>query len=98
MVILSNKPPEKLNRDTIMSVAVILNNIKESAKDKLSGNKTIIIYPVEQKSPYIKGLFVTSDMQIMAERSIISILEYLRSQGAIKKLLYLISQKTMTIG
>ncbi len=89
MINLGNRPPEKLSKDTIISIAVVLNNIKESAKDEMSGDKTIVAYPVEQKAPYIKGLFVTPDMQLAVERSIIAILEYLRSHGAVEEVVLL---------
>lgn len=84
-MILGNNPPEKLSKDAIIAVAVIVSNIKESAKDRLSGQNTIKVYPLKQISPYVSGIFVTSDMQVAAANRIFDILEYLRSQGAIKR-------------
>lgn len=81
---LGNNPPEKLHKDSLIGVAVLLTSIKQAAQDDLADRKVAKIIPLEIKAQKIASLPISSAMRQSAEKSKTAILQYLQSQGAIE--------------
>jgi hypothetical protein len=83
------KPPEKLDKDTLISVFVILSSIKEALGNNLTNNELIKVYPAEQKLHYPGSLPISAAAGRDAEKSKMDILKYLSLQGAIEEVVFL---------
>jgi hypothetical protein len=80
----SSKSPERLDKDNLINVAVVLSNIKEAAKDKMDCEEVVDV-PVEFKSNHIGTMKVPLDMLINAEKSKVQVMEYLKTQGVLQQ-------------
>ena len=79
---ISNKPPEELDKDSLINVAVALGNIKEATKDK-SPVEGLLRVPVEFKANNLGDTILSPDVARRAEQSKADALYYLESQGII---------------
>src|ERR1700693_5637672 len=80
----SSKSPERLDKDNLLNVAVVLSNIKEAASDNMD-SETVVDVPVEFKSSYIGTTKVPLEMLINAEKSKVQVMEYLKAQGVLQQ-------------
>ena len=80
----SSKSPERLDKDNLINVAVVLSNIKEAAKDKMDSEE-VVDMPVEFKSNHIGTMKVPLDILINAEKSKVQVMQYLKAQGVLQQ-------------